>query len=373
MQRITEKDLDTLKFDGIIVSVPRDVEDGQHNDISFITECNYYTNGKHGYEEPGHGADNSSFYHICYNMDCLPFGLWMNATSRFTIEHSFRFDSYDYYKFDSLVEFCEWYLQRNKYEVWIPSGDLKGKVKEIKPRKETTAEINIYKKVDKTNKEWIHEKCGTNTPPTSVPEKPSVGNKKKMSLNDKLITERMDAVFKTINKLPISESEKIGLYEQIRGREKHSDYIMKLHNEIANDVLRNELHDINNEMVYWNLYNNPETDEKLKRLIEEEWPEFKERPPQNYVRTIGEEGKPEWVRLMSQEEIREKINPGWKTRRSKYSDIIELIEKIVDHKIQQFILNEKIRKTDWEVFAEPLRNKLKEINNQFERWLDEEC
>lgn len=360
MQRITEKDLDTLKFDGIIVSVPRDVEDGQHNDISFIVECNYYTNGKHGYEEPGAGADESSFYHICHNTSNLPFGLWMNATSRFTIEHVFRFDSYDYYKFDSLVEFCEWYLQRNKYEVWIPSGDLKGKVKEIKPRKETTAEINTYKKV---NKEWIHEKCGTNTPPTSVPEKPSVGNKKKV----------IDDVYETINKLPISESEKISLYQQIKQREKHSDYIMKLHNEIANDVLRNELHDINKEMVYWDLYNNPETDEKLKRLIEEEWPEFKERTPQYYVRTIGEDDKPEWVRLMSQDEIREKINPGWNTRRSKYSDIIELIEKIVDHKIQQFILNEKIRKTDWEVFAEPLRNKLKEINNQFERWLDEEC
>lgn len=27
-------------------------------------------------------------------------------------------------------------------------------------------------------KEWIQEKCNTNMPPTSVPERPSIGNKK---------------------------------------------------------------------------------------------------------------------------------------------------------------------------------------------------
>ena len=114
MNKIQPEDLENLKFDGIIVGVPimEKIKEGQHNDISFIIECSYYTNGKHGYPEPGSGCDNSSFYHVAYNMNCLPNGLWMNATSRFTIEHSFRFDSYDYYKFDNMEEFCFWYLKR---------------------------------------------------------------------------------------------------------------------------------------------------------------------------------------------------------------------------------------------------------------------
>ena len=100
MRKLTKEDLQDLQFDGIIVSVPRDIVEGQHDDISFIVECNYYTNGKHGYKEPGYGADNSSFYHVAYNVDNLHNGLWMNATSRFTIDYIFAFESYDYYKFD---------------------------------------------------------------------------------------------------------------------------------------------------------------------------------------------------------------------------------------------------------------------------------
>ena len=45
---------------------------------------------------------------------------------------------------------------------------LKGKIHNI----DATGSIN-------QNKEWIQEKCGTNTPPTTVPEHPSKGNKKK--------------------------------------------------------------------------------------------------------------------------------------------------------------------------------------------------
>ena len=171
MKKLTKQDLSDLQFDGIVVGVPikENIKEGQHADISFIVECSYYTKGKHGYKESGYGCDNSSFYHVAYNMSCLPNGLWMNATSRFTIEHSFRFDSYDYYKFDDMEEFCIWFLQRSNYEIWSISGDLKGQIHEIEPRKETTAKI-------KEDKEWIHEKCGTNTPPASVPKHPSKGN-----------------------------------------------------------------------------------------------------------------------------------------------------------------------------------------------------
>lgn len=134
MKKLVKEDLQDLKFDGIIVGVPiiENIKEGQHDDISFIVECNYYTNGKHGYKEPGCGCDNSSFYHVAYNMSCLPNGLWMNATSRFTIEHSFRFDSYNYYKFNDMTEFCKWYLQRLGYTCNRP---------------ETTVTQKTYKKI----------------------------------------------------------------------------------------------------------------------------------------------------------------------------------------------------------------------------------
>lgn len=135
MKQIQKEDLSNLKFNGIIVGVPimEKIKEGQHDDISFIVECNYYSNGKHGYPEPGYGADNSSFYHVCYNTDVLKNGLWMNATSRFTIDYIFRFDSYNYYKFDSMTEFCTWYCQRQHRDVYIQSGDLAGKIKQITP------------------------------------------------------------------------------------------------------------------------------------------------------------------------------------------------------------------------------------------------
>lgn len=201
MYKIQPEDLENLKFDGIIVGVPimEKIKEGQHDDISFIVECNYYTNGKHGYKEPGYGCDNSSFYHVAYNMSCLPNGLWMNATSRFTIEHSFRFDSYDYYKFDDMEEFCIWFLQRSNYEIWSTSGDLRGQIHEIEPRKETTAKISTYKKI-KEDKEWIHEKCGTNTPPTSVPKHPSKGNKPKMNTSSTRL-ERLKEVQEYVQKV----------------------------------------------------------------------------------------------------------------------------------------------------------------------------
>lgn len=113
MIKITEENVKGLTLDGIVVCVPKsDIEDGSHNDISFITECAYFSKGQHGYPKPGHGADNSSFYHIAYNMvDYLPNGLYMNATSRLTWNSCINLNGkYDYYKFKDMEEFCHWYL-----------------------------------------------------------------------------------------------------------------------------------------------------------------------------------------------------------------------------------------------------------------------
>ena len=42
-------------------------------------------------------------------------GLQFNSTSRFNLEHTFgHMDLVDYYKFDNMEEFCEWYLNNKK-------------------------------------------------------------------------------------------------------------------------------------------------------------------------------------------------------------------------------------------------------------------
>lgn len=154
MVEITEENLNDLKFDGIIVEVPKCKQpDGAHNDISFIFECAYYSQGKHGYSEKGVNPNNSAFFSIAYNHFYLPKGLFFNSTSRLTLEGAFHYkDRYRYYKFENMEEFCKWYLDY------------------IKPQEQKT---------------WSQEKCGTNTPPTCVPENPSVGNKKKQTRREK--------------------------------------------------------------------------------------------------------------------------------------------------------------------------------------------
>lgn len=112
MLKITRDNIQELDLNGIVIGVPKD--EFPSYEFTFVTECAYLTKGKHGYPEQGYHPDNSSFYHIVYNMeDGLNNGLWMNCTSRFTLEDSFRFKYCNYYKFDNMKEFCEWYLSQN--------------------------------------------------------------------------------------------------------------------------------------------------------------------------------------------------------------------------------------------------------------------
>lgn len=141
MLKITKENLKDLKFDGVIIGVPSYVEVDQHKDIIFKTECSYFSNGEHGYQAKGQGADESSFYSVYYNTESLPNGLTFNATTRLTLENSFQFNSYDYYKFEDMKEFCEWYLQHKGMEIWSESGELKGKIREITPEEKPDVSI----------------------------------------------------------------------------------------------------------------------------------------------------------------------------------------------------------------------------------------
>lgn len=146
MIKITQENLKDLTFDGIIIGVPSYVEVDQHKDIIFKTECSYFSNGEHGYQAKGQGADESSFYSVYYNTESLPNGLTFNATTRLTLEDSFQFNSYDYYKFENLEEFCEWYLQHKGMEIWSKSGELSGKIRDITPDEKSSVKSDVTQK-----------------------------------------------------------------------------------------------------------------------------------------------------------------------------------------------------------------------------------
>ena len=68
------------------------------------------------------------------------------------------------------------------------------------------------------------------------------------------------------------------------------------------------LEEINKELTYWEIYNDSGTDSKLKELIEESYPQFKEQRKR--------------AKTPIQEELKKKI-----TRKEKYRDILEYIER----------------------------------------------
>ena len=83
----------------------------------------------------------------------------------------------------------------------------------------------IKKFVEETNefygtmedKEGIHEKCGTNTPPKTTPEKPSVGDKKKSDLRTKEEIEQKITELEIVSRYVTADRLKIeGMLEALR-------------------------------------------------------------------------------------------------------------------------------------------------------------
>lgn len=152
MVEITEENLNDLKFDGIVIKAYSD------GNIQFVFECAWRTDGKRSYIKAGQcESHDSSFYSLSYDpkSEYCNKGVYFNSSTRLSFNlmfEDFNKRSYKLYKFDTMEEFCKWYLDY------------------IKPQEQKT---------------WSQEKCGTNTPPTCIPEKPSVGNKKKQARREK--------------------------------------------------------------------------------------------------------------------------------------------------------------------------------------------
>ena len=74
---------------------------------------------------------------------------------------------------------------------------------------------NLYGTME--DKEWIHEKCNTNTPPKSVPIHPSVGNKKKSDLRTKEEIEQKITELEIVSRYVTADRLKIeGMLEALR-------------------------------------------------------------------------------------------------------------------------------------------------------------
>lgn len=295
MKKITQDNYQQLEYnwEGIIVAYPK--VDLYWNAEFYVYKQELDNNNEYIYKCCGYGKEDS-----VYNAFS---GDWSKPDFKSCFGN---WDKLTYYQFDDLKEFCEWYLHKDD------------KLKE-----------SIEKFIEETDKfykeDWIQEKCGTNTPPTSVPKNPSVGNKKKVSLNDKLITERIE-------------------------RRNKEHYFMQKYgfNPYEQDPPE--------KLCYWEIYKDEKCDEELKRIIERKWPQIKNllkkeiltpmsevvnacisnKIPEDIIEQLKDQANPVLAyykhgdgsenNLYSPNEIRDKINPGWNTRREQLKDVLKLLE-----------------------------------------------
>ena len=80
--------------------------------------------------------------------------------------------------------------------------------------------------------------------------------------------------------------------------------------------------DLPEGLGYWVIYNDEKCDNELKRIIEKKFPEIKELA--SFEDKIRKQYRCEDI--YTNDEIRDKINPGWNTRRQKLQDVIKLLE-----------------------------------------------
>lgn len=241
--------------------------------------------------------------------------------------------------------------------------------------KEKQSIVEFKEKVNKfygtmEDKEWIHEKCGTNTPPTSVPEHPSKGNKKKL--------------------FPETEEQKIAKITETCLKDLIRD---ELKEQVQKDKFK-ELNKINGESIYWDIYCEKETTPEMREKIENIYPEFKEQYAKSYLQYDGNEYKtvkdiPQGVKdksnqkpvtgmeppeyILNKEQLDELMNPGHKKRRNKYKEIIKLMEHIVEYGLQRDTLEKRKKEVGWASFQKPIQKMIDDLDKKYNDWLDEEC
>ena len=287
MREITEQNYKDLEynFDGIVVAYPK-VDLYFNAEFYFIKQKIDYETDKRYYTMSGYNGE-----------DCTCNGISFDSFET-RIENVFNcFSQMNYYQFENMKEFCEWYLHKD-YKIKESIEDFKKKTKEFE------------------------EKQNFHT----------------VELDSILGTSFVDNLKENIEK-----KKKVTYFEQKYGF--------------------NPYEEASEELCYWEIYNDENCDNELKRIIEKKCPEIKELASLN-AKIVKQYccGK-----VYTHDEIRDKINPGWNTRRAKLQDILKLLEL---RDIRQNTLN-MIGNTKEISLKESLVEQLKRDEKRIEDFLDE--
>lgn len=235
MREITENNYKDLEFNfhGIVIAYPK-------IDLYFNAEF-YFIKQKIDHDT------NKRYYITCgYNEeDQTCEGLAPDRLET-NIENAFNcWSQMNYYQFENLKEFCEWYLHKDD---------------------------KLYQAVEQFVKDT---QKFYDTP---------------KDLNDKLITEHIE-------------------------RTNKERYFMQKYGFNPYEYEPQE------KLCYWEIYNDENCDNELKRIIEKKYPEIKELASldANII-------KNKISNIYTFDEIRDIINPGWNTRREKLADVLKLLE-----------------------------------------------
>jgi len=147
MKEITQENYQQLEYnwEGIIIAYPK---------VDLYWNAGFYVYKQELNEK------NEYIYKCCgYSKEDSVYDGFSGDWSKKDFESCFgNWDKLTYYQFKDLKEFCEWYLH-----------------KDDKLHQALEQFVEDTKKF--YEKDWIHEKGNTNTPPSTVPKQPSKGNK----------------------------------------------------------------------------------------------------------------------------------------------------------------------------------------------------
>ena len=273
MKEITKDNYKDLEYNwnGIIIAYPK---------IDLYWNAEFYI-----YKQELDKDNNYVYKCSGYNKEDSPYDGFSGDWSKKDFESCFgNWDRLNYYQFEDLKEFCEWYLH-----------------KDDKLHQALEQFVEDTKKF--YEKDWIHEKGNTNTPPSTVPKQPSKGNKL-MSQDDPILKKyRCEDVY-THDEIRenIGKKKKVTYFEQKYGFNPYEE-------------------DTPEELCYWEIYNDENCDNELKRIIEKKWPEIKELAFLD-AKIIKNKISCNYTF----DEIRDKMEPGWDTRRAQLQDVLKLLE-----------------------------------------------
>ena len=245
MKEITKDNYKDLEYNwnGIIIAYPK---------------IDLYWNAEFYIYKQELDKDNNYIYSCSgYSKEDSPYNAFSGDWNKPNFESCFgNWDRLNYYQFEDLKEFCEWYLHKDD-------------------------------KLHQALEQFVEDT-------------------KKFYEKQNLRTIKLDSVLGTnqaeILKENIERKKKVSYFEQKYGFNPYEEEAPE-------------------ELGYWEIYNDENCDNELKRIIEKKWPEIKELASLD-AKII----KNKISSTYTFDEIRDKMEPGWNTRRAQLQDVLKLLE-----------------------------------------------